>query len=384
MSALRSILDEMGAQDLSVVGSGELEDEVAELARAADVIQSLLLVRAAELDRRKSYRRDGITSTTGFLKAACDMAGSTAREKVFVARTLRKMPLTADRFSHGDLAYSKVRMLARAADAHPVEFERDEQVLVDSATSMTVAQFARVLDHWRQALDGPANLVDQREASYLHASKTIDGTVKIDGLLDREWGEVFLTAMDALGRPAARAAVTPQPARWRRAEAFVEICRRFLDRGETVYGGERPHITVLCDLASLEERAGRICEVGHMGSIYPETARRLACDAGVARVIVGPDSQPLDAGRRVRTAPPAQRRALVARDRHCRFPSCDRPAPWCDVHHVVHWADGGHTSVDNQLLLCRSHHTLVHEGGFSIGGSGEDPVFARADGTLLT
>jgi hypothetical protein len=80
------------------------------------------------------------------------------------------------------------------------------------------------------------------------------------------------------------------------------------------------------------------------GPITPETARRLACDAGVVRVITGPDGLPLDVGRAQRTATAAIRRAVEVRDGHCVFARCDAPPEWCDVHHVVHWAFGGPTS----------------------------------------
>jgi HNH endonuclease len=53
------------------------------------------------------------------------------------------------------------------------------------------------------------------------------------------------------------------------------------------------------------------------------------------------------------------------RDRCCRFPDCDNHQ-WVDAHHIIHWADGGETSLDNLVLLCRRHHRLVHEGGFSV------------------
>jgi hypothetical protein len=88
----------------------------------------------------------------------------------------------------------------------------------------------------------------------------------------------------------------------------------------------------------------------------------------------GPDGRALDVGRRTRTIPPALRRALEARDRGCRFPGCG--ARFTDGHHVRHWADGGETSLQNTLLLCRHHHTLVHEGGWRVEWWGEGrPAF---------
>ena len=45
-----------------------------------------------------------------------------------------------------------------------------------------------------------------------------------------------------------------------------------------------------------------------------------------------------------------------------RITGCDAPSHWCDVHHVLHWSEGGHTSLDNSALLCERHHTKVHHG----------------------
>jgi hypothetical protein len=58
------------------------------------------------------------------------------------------------------------------------------------------------------------------------------------------------------------------------------------------------------------------------------------------------------------------RRALEVRDRGCRFPGCG--LRFTDAHHVVHWANGGDTSLQNLLLLCARHHRAVHEGGFRV------------------
>ena len=96
----------------------------------------------------------------------------------------------------------------------------------------------------------------------------------------------------------------------------------------------------------------------------------------------GPAGEVLDVGRRTRTISPALRRALAARDRHCRFPGC--PARRCDAHHVEHWAHGGATALDNLVLLCRRHHRAVHEGGFRVAfGAAGDVRFVRPDGRPL-
>ena len=137
------------------------------------------------------------------------------------------------------------------------------------------------------------------------------------------------------------------------------------------------------DLASLEGRAGKRCELDDAGVVTPEAARRLACDAGVSRVLMRAPSEPLNVGRRTPVVSTGIRRALAVRDGGCRFPGCGRPIPWCDAHHVRHWADGGGTSLANLVLLCRPHHRAVHRGFQVEMASGGQPRFSRGDGSLL-
>jgi hypothetical protein len=104
-------------------------------------------------------------------------------------------------------------------------------------------------------------------------------------------------------------------------------------------------------------------EVGVLDTGQPlsvAAVRRLACDAEVLPCVLGSRSEILDVGRSQRLVTTALWLALVLRDRHCAFPGCSRLPIACDAHHIVHWVDGGPTSLDNLVLLCRSHHTMVH------------------------
>ena len=109
------------------------------------------------------------------------------------------------------------------------------------------------------------------------------------------------------------------------------------------------------------------------------TARQLACDAAKVEMQHGPEGEILNVGRRTRTISPALRRALASRDGHCRFPGCRNRRT--DAHHLVHWAAGGETALENLVLLCRRHHRAVHEEGFRItlDAAGE-VAFTRPDG----
>jgi hypothetical protein len=88
-------------------------------------------------------------------------------------------------------------------------------------------------------------------------------------------------------------------------------------------------------------------------------------------------------GRKTRTVPPALRRALRLRDQGCRFPGCTQTR-YVDAHHVRHWCDGGETSLDNLITLCRHHHRLLHQEGYEIGKeSNGEFIFRKPDGERM-
>ena len=127
---------------------------------------------------------------------------------------------------------------------------------------------------------------------------------------------------------------------------------------------EKPHVVLTLDVDDLAGPATGhgAARTGFAATVSAARARWLACDAVVSRVVMGPDGEPLDLGRRHRVVTPALRRAVVARDGTCVFAGCGAPHWWADVHHLVHWVHGGETSLENSALLCERHHTKVHHG----------------------
>ncbi len=168
----------------------------------------------------------------------------------------------------------------------------------------------------------------------------------------------------------------------RNADTLVQMASMSLG-GEAPEAPARPRANVVLGLEELAEPVP--AELDHVGPIARETARRLTCDADVHRVVMSSTSEVLDLGRSTRVVSAAQRRALVVRDRGCRFPGCDRPPNWCDAHHLRHWAQGGPTDLGNLVLLCRRHHVLCHEGGWHLARGPDGVVRAsRPDGSERT
>jgi hypothetical protein len=154
----------------------------------------------------------------------------------------------------------------------------------------------------------------------------------------------------------------------RQAAALVDICAAASGAADApTVRGEPPHVNVTISLESLRGDLGQLPGVlGHGAPISAGLARRLACDAKIIPLVLGPAGEPLDIGRANRLWPIGVRRALEARDQGCAFPGCERPPTWCDAHHIVWWVRGGPTSVENGVLLCRRHHTLVHQDDWHI------------------
>ena len=389
MSELRSAVEALRAEALADLPDARVEDDFAELQRVGELLEMERLRRLAEIDRRRLFQREGHLSSASWLSARFGVGWGEAQRHTRVARALADMPAARRALEAGDVSMSAVRVLASAHDVDPTAFARSEEQLVDAARRHSVAGLARVVSFWRECVERERAAgadAGRRATRQLHASVTLGGMVRVDGDLDPEAGEALLSALAAVMDAEARGGGADQrtPAQ-RRADALHEICRQWLDLSDRPrVAGERPHLTVTVDAEALADPSGGTAELDRVGAIDGRAARRLACDASVTRVVMRARSQPLDVGRRTAVVPPGMRRAVVLRDRHCRFPGCDRHHTWCDAHHVVHWADGGVTAVGNLVLLCRRHHRLVHDGGrFSLQMDGGRPVFRRSDGAVL-
>jgi hypothetical protein len=386
MSMLRSALDELRSHDVSFASDEELTEDLVEIERASRVLEAERSRRLAEVDRRSSWRADGHLSPVSWLAAWLRIGFGRASEQVKLARALSDMPATSRALSEAEISGESARLLAAARAAAPDVFVESEEMLVDAARALPARELQSAIAYWRQNADGRAATEREqrlRERRRLHVSPLMDGMVRVDGDLDPESGQTVITALRAMEDAWARSDDETRTPAQRRADALTELCRSWLDRSDRPsVAGERPHLVVTVDLASLEGRAGRRCELDQAGVVTPEAARRLACDAGVSRVLLRGASEPLDVGRRTPVVPSGIRRALTIRDRGCRFPECGRPIAWCDAHHVRHWADGGETSLDNLMLLCRPHHRAVHR-EFRVAMLAGAPRFTRSEGSTL-
>lgn len=204
--------------------------------------------------------------------------------------------------------------------------------------------------------------------SSLRLSPMDNGMIRVSGQLDPEAGAVLTATLDPLSAPnpcEANGGRDPRAPDRRRAEALIEVCRRAAAAGGAAPATTKAQIVVTIAYDRLAEAVrGAGTTLGGQ-VLAPETVRRLACDASIIPMVLGSQSQPLDVGRTKRLVTPALLAALWVRDKACTFPGCGRPPQWCDAHHVIHWLDGGPTSLLNLTLLCAYHHTYAHQHGLT-------------------
>jgi len=386
MSELRSAVEALRSEALPDLPDARIEEDFAELQRVCELLELERLRRLAEIERRRLFERDGHLSAASWLATRFRVAWGTARGQTHIARALTHMPATRRALETGDVSLSSARVLVAARDANPEAFDLSEDQLVDAARVHTINDLQRVASFWRQRVECDRLDDGLRARRRLRASVSFEGMVRVDGDLDPEAGETLLTAlravMDVGSRNGSDDDRTPPQ---RRADALHEICRQWLDLADRpTVAGERPHVTITVDAPAPAGESSGAGDLDHVGAVDVTIARQLSCDASVMRVVMAGRSQPLDVGRRTPVVPPAIRRAVIMRDRVCRFPGCDRPHTWCDAHHVVHWTDGGSTSLQNLLLLCRRHHGMIHRReGFRLNLEDGVPIFRRCDGTVL-
>ena len=169
------------------------------------------------------------------------------------------------------------------------------------------------------------------------------------------------------GTSASSAKEEPKRVQFDRADGLVAMAHRFA-LGEHQ---DCSPIEVVVTVPASALRSGAANDITQVGvlpdgdCIHSETARRLSCDAGIVEMVEDEHGQPLSVARRARSIPAAIKRALIKRDRMCRFPGCTNRL-WIDGHHIEHWADGGETKLDNLVLLCTRHHRFVHEYGYRV------------------
>jgi len=335
-----------------------------------------LLVLIREFDERAGFVQWGLENCAEWLAWRCDLSMTTAREKVRVAHALKALPEISSAFATGELSYSKVRSMTRVAHR---DNEGDLLAFALRHTATHVAQRCRELRCGSEAsIAEAANSYANRSLRVRRDHHRNTMTITIELPLDI--GEVVEKALDNARNDEVLDIPDIADASWstRQADAFVNVVRGFLEgSSEDNRSAENHLVTIHVDQAALAGNGGR-------SALPIESVKRLCCDGHAVVITEDEAGEPLSIGRKTRIVPKAIQRALRSRDNGCcRFPGCKNHR-FLHSHHIEHWSNGGETSLDNLMLLCTRHHTLVHEGGFRIEKDFQDRwYFQRPDGIAV-
>ena len=325
---------------------------------------------------------------------------------------LQAWPEVAAAWRGGRLSGAKVDELIRAIPNRFVQaFIPDQDLVIDTISPLDSAEAVAVVHHWVTLAEATDESFADRPSG-LHLSTTSGGRGILDADLDAESTAVLMAALRVFERPEpssldadGRRVVTesldpPRTPAQVRGEALVALARFGLahHRSGSNIARHQPHVSLIIDLPELMAatlRGAGIHSTSALASFaehhqlstaeqvwFADALERggfaitadgaalsalaldtLSCDSVLQRVITN-GGHVLELGRTVRSVPPPLRRAVIARDHHCRAPGCTRPARWCDVHHIDHWVTGGHTDLHRLVLLCSFHHHLFHRPGW--------------------
>lgn len=373
----------------------------------ADLDRALELLASADAQRAQAAALLGPLSATGVAewlgyvsmdrlvahRTACRNAA--ARELLRVARFLEAHPRSAAALRAGEASWAHVESLARAAGAdRATAFARDEQQLLAAARTREPEAFDRLLHAWRGRVDAEADAADA-ERSWRQRSLTMqlafDGSSHGRFRLDPITTEIVAAALDTPPDPI-HTLPEPRTLAQRRADALVDLCRGNAthpsgecdDESCGGSGGDtRASVDVVVDVETLAngdqvtvERLRR--ELGRGGPISGPGLDRLLCDASFRALVTDGHRTVLAYNRATPDIPPALRRLVRIRDRHCVFPGCDRPHRWCDLHHIVPRHRGGPTTAENLTLLCRHHHAAIHDGRWHLSRAPDGTIQVRS------
>jgi hypothetical protein len=382
-------LDGLAAVDVVALPAGALGEHIRELFDARNRLDGAIERAVGVFDAQGMGEVDGCPSTASWLRGRCRLLGADASARVRTARALRELPMIAAALEAGEISLDHARAVALLAHETDIaDTRRVQRQILDVARLTDPGRFTSELKSIRDSIrrdhgDDPG---EDETAAFARreivVSPVLDG-FNVRGWLPDEAGVLVKTVLDALSTPVSEDLRTVGQ---RCADAFTEVFRRVADGGALPANhGVRPHLFVVAELdALLDTERAVMAQLGYGAVASAAAARRIACDAVITRVLISPQGQLLDLGRTTRVVTAAQWKALVVRDGGCVFPGCDRPATWCQAHHLHEWINGGPTDLDNLALICGFHHRLVHEGHWSLRVCGQRWQAVRPDGSTIT
>jgi hypothetical protein len=350
----------------------KLWSDLDELFCVREATEGNVALRLAELERRQAFRDEGATSIANWATERYGISSATARALTRAGEKAWDLPHLIGAVCAGDVSFDKMRAVADIATP-----ETDEG-LKEQAQRCTVRELSDVARTMAQvaASHSPTSSRSDHERRFVRFNdpyRTV--TAQLPAAV---YAEVRAT-LETKARREPTDGETPWDQRVCDALTGIVRSSNTGTSGEGASGSPNfvvvhvPLDALVDDAVEATELAG---ELERDGLIDCETVQRLACDATIAVAIDDDAGHTMYEGRALRFPTDAQRREVMRRDRHCRFPGCTK-LTFPNVHHIVSWEPGGKTDLDNIALMCLHHHHVVHSNGWSMSGSANDELRFR-------
>ncbi|MFJ8965546.1 DUF222 domain-containing protein [Lentzea sp. NPDC102401] len=354
------------------------------------VLENVMMQKIAELERRGAATELGYRNVAHVLRHAVRWDLKTARQWVARAEALApqltlsgalvepELPVTAAVVAEGALSGEHISAVAEVMKDLPPKAEEPVVEFAQSHEPSAVRAFGKELAYRLYQQDAEPSEADPAPPVNRLRMEWKGDQLEVSAKLDKIAGAKFEAMIDPLAKPrptTPEEGQDPRSRAEREGDAFADLIDLML-RADRLpeHGGEPVTLTLTMAYRDLAGQTG-FATLDTRERMQAKLVRRLACNAGVIPVVLGGRSEHVDIGRKTRTFPASIRRLLVARDQGCSFPGCDRPPKHCDAHHIRFWSEGGGTSVENAALLCRHHHTLIHQSEWEVRLLNGTPTF---------
>ena len=378
VTAVLSAVDALGGIDLDAIDINERKPLLVRMKQAQSRLDAQIARATFAADAAGAFIGTGNRDTAEWLAKETGTSARKNRTATELGEAMSKSDALADAVTSGSISSDKASTVVGAAGDEAVDTE-----LIEAVADLPLPAVKPAVEDWR-ARKHPERDVDiaesQRARRYLHITDQADGMTRIDGMLDPESGAIVRSTLDGIMNQSFNDG-TRRTRDQRCADALTQVVHA-ASKGKIAGGRSNTKLLATVPFETITERAGRR-GVTHVGpTLDPATVRKLACDAGIHRVITGPGSSILDFGHETRLVSDNLFLALVARDQHCRWPGCTIRATWCDGHHIIEWTEHGPTTDENCALLCHRHHQMSHQPGWKISGDGDELRVHHPDGTV--
>ncbi len=315
---------------------------------------------------------------------------------------LNNYPVIEEAAKAGLITTDHITSLLRIADddKYHDHFVSDIDQIIGNASVLPASQFSLVVTMWKHSIN---ELLGESSSEYeafkerhLDIYKTPDGEWIVDGKLDPMNGSLLNKALkdisDKMWHTSDKENRNEPGVSQRYADAAGYLAQGYLSHttnatspyasndasDETGAPQEfsfsyAPALTadVVIDINDLDPefttqtflRKAMTPDSPLIHAHSRQYLEQILCDT-IIHVPVKQSDGTFDLGRKVRTAPWRLKKQLMLSQKTCSAPGCTIPAHWCEAHHIHHWAHGGETNLDNLMLLCRRHHTIMHNDAF--------------------